>query len=120
MSGHMHVDFHTCGPTPLQRGTAVEVHTQTDCVVIRIGDGGALPPLAIYVDRPAEAFALAQAFAAAGQVLEQRAGQSRVSETPAEGWTEPPLPLHMGAPTSMACSEDCVRLGCLSERCAAF
>jgi len=128
MPSYLHCDFHTHGPTATERGTSVEVHAQADCVVIRIGDGGTLPPLAIYVDRAAEAFALAKAFAAAGQVIEQRAGKSRADETPAEPlYTNVPLPLGDYAQAivdeSQLCgwrSAECRTLGCRSEKCPAF
>jgi hypothetical protein len=89
----MEVNYHTRGPDRFHRGTAVTVHGRSLAVCVAIGPGGGEPELRIYVDRPGEAFALAQAFAAAGRLLEERAGTSRATEMPSEPWEEVPLPL---------------------------
>jgi len=119
MSSAMEVNYHTTGPTLGERGTSVTTTAQTTCVVISIGPGAQLPELRIYVNRAAEAFALAQAFAAAGEVLEKRAAATRVGEVPSEPWTEVELPLE---PTEVCGwrSPECAQLGCRSEDCPAF
>lgn len=93
--------FHCHGPNEHERGTAVTVEAQSDCVTVRLGIGGQLPVLTIYVPRAAEAFALAQAFASAGEVLERREAVSRRNEIAAEPWSDVPLPLDAPTPESL-------------------
>ena len=93
MSDQLDVSYHTHGPNEFERGTAVQVREQSTCVVVGIGEGGKRADLSIYVYRAAEAFALAKAFAAAGEVLERRSGATRAAEVPAATWTEPELPI---------------------------
>jgi len=85
--------FHCQGPSEHQRGTAVTTEELGDCATVRLGIGGEMPSLTIFITRPAEAFAIAQAFATAGEILEARAALSRRGEVPAEAWQDVPLPL---------------------------
>lgn len=119
MTYSIEVNYHTHGPSESERGTAVTVTAQSRTVVIGIGDGGTFPDIRIYIDRAAEAFALAKAFASAGEVLEQRAGSSRVAEVPTADWVDIPLPLDEPELCGWR-SEDCRTLGCRSEKCPAF
>lgn len=93
MSSSLAVSYHTTGPNELERGTSVTVREQSGCATVGIGKGGELAEITFYVDRAAEAFALARAFASAGDLLEARQNATRAAEVPAEPWAEVPLPL---------------------------
>jgi hypothetical protein len=89
----MFTAFHCQGPSAGERGTAVTMEDRGQGATVQLGIGGECPCLSIYLYRPAEAFALAQAFARAGEVLEARAAVSRAHEVPGESWKDVPLPL---------------------------
>jgi len=89
----MSTAFHCQGPSDRERGTAVTMEDYGQFVTVHLGIGGEHPCLSIYLYRPAEAFALAQAVARAGELLELRAGKDRAHEVPAETWEDVPLPL---------------------------
>ena len=105
--------FHCQGPSEHERGTAVSTEELGDCATVRLGVGGEMPVLTIFITRPAEAFAIAQAFATAGEILEARAALSRRGEVPAEAWQDVPLPLDV---TDDPATAQCPNCGIVAER----
>lgn len=97
MSEQWSFTYWCVAPTKNTRGTAFTLYGATESPVIKIGRGGDRTHVALAFDRATEAFALARAAAAVGELLEQRAGNTRVGEVSGEPWED--VPLEFGEPT---------------------
>lgn len=96
MSEQWNFTYWCVAPTMNTRGTAFSVYGATTSPLIRIGWGGDRPHLALAFDRATEAFALARAATAIGELLEQRAAATRAGEVSGEPWVD--VPLDFGEP----------------------